>query len=244
MSKTAIDPAKELATIKYLIRLVQRVTEIRAIADQQKAIAAFDTLYAGIYKAEVWEQFKYIPVVAQEAGELISKLKKDLVLATPVKPSIPVDLSDIVSKIEVECERLHTTKKQEAMARFGKSSQALTESELMDWLQELTEIPNPVLREGIQAIAPAIPQLPITEDNAPLLAKILDLRTQLEFDKGDVVHFYTGKIGKAPNFGSSTELKVLIGLLEVEIGDRAATKDSVLLVPATSNSADPNAEFF
>lgn len=243
MPKQTIDPEKELATIRYLIRLVQRVIEIRAIADQSQAIAAFDALYAKIYEAKAWEQFKYIPVVAQQASELISELKKDLTLAVPVKPVEPVDLSDIVSRIDVECDRLHTTVKQEALNRFGKSRQALSESELREWLQELKEIPNPTLREDIQAIVPAISQLPITEDNAPLLAKIQALRTQLEFDKGDVVHFYTGKIGKAPNFGSSTELKVLIGLLEVEIGDRAA-KDSALLVPATSNPADPNAEFF
>ena len=226
MSKTAIDPAKELATIKYLIRLVQRVTEIRAIADHTQAIAAFNALYAKIYEPKAWDQFKYIPVVAQQAGELISDLKKDLTLAVPIKPIEPADLSDLLSKIDVECDRLHTTQMQEALNRFGKSRQALSESELREWLQELKEIPNPILRENIQAIAAPIPQSPITEDNAPLLAKILDLRTQLEFDKGDVVHFYAGKIGKAPNFGSSTELKVLIGLLEVEIGDREAAKDS------------------
>lgn len=234
MPKQTIDHKKELAAIRYLIRLVQRATEIRAIADKSQAIAAFDILYAKIYQAESWERFKYIPVVEQEARELISNLKKDLTLVAPVKPIEPVDLSDIVSKIEVECDRLHTTKRQEALNRFGKSSQSLTESELREWLDDLLQIPNLTLR-GEEAIAPATPQLPITEDNAPLLAKILDLRTQLEFDKADVVHFYTGKIGKAPNFGSSTELKVLIGLLEVEIGDRAA---------AQKESGDQDPEFF
>jgi hypothetical protein len=227
MPKQTIDPEKERAAIRYLIRLVQRVTEIRAIANKSQAIAAFDALYAKIYEAKAWEQFKYIPVVAQQAGELISELKKDLTLAVPVKPVEPVDLSDIVSRIDVECDRLHTTVKQEALNRFGKSRQALSESELREWLQELKEIPNPTLRENIQAIAPPISQPSISDDKAALLAKILDLRTQLEFDKKDVVHFYTGKIGKALDFSSSTELKVLIGLLEVEIGDRAAMqKDS------------------
>ena len=217
MPKQTIDPEKERAAIRYLIRLVQRVTEIRAIADQPQAIAAFDALSAKIYKAESWEQFKYIPVVAQEAGDLLSKLKADLVLTEPVKPIEPVDLSDLLSKIDVECDRLHTTKKQEALNRFGISSQALTESELREWLDDLLQIPNPTLR-GKEAIAPPISQPSISDDKAALLAKILDLRTQLEFDKKDVVHFYTGKIGKALDFGSSTELKVLIGLLEVEIG--------------------------
>lgn len=242
MAKATAEPEKERAAIRYLIRLVQRVSEIRAIADKSQAIAAFDALSAKIYKAESWEQFKYIPVVAQEAGDLLSKLKADLVLTEPVKPIEPVDLSNIVSKIEVECDRLHTTKRQEALNRFGKSSQALTETELREWLDDLLQIPSPTLR-GEEAIAPPISQPSISDDKAALLAKILDLRTQLEFDKKDVVHFYTGKIGKALDFGSFTELKVLIGLLEVEIGDRAA-KDSVLLVPATSNPADPNAEFF
>ena len=225
MHKTTIDPEKERAAIRYLIRLVQRVAEIRAIADQSQAIAAFDALSAKIYKAESWNQFKYIPVVAQEAGELISKLKADLVLVAPVKTSEPTDLSDIISKIEVECERLHTTKQEESQRRFGMSSQKLSNSELIEWLQELKEISNPTLKEDIQAIADPIPQPSITEDNAPLLAKIQALRTQLEISKSDVVYFYTGKIGKAPNFGSSTELKVLIGLLEVEIGDRAARQE-------------------
>ena len=242
MAKATAEPEKERAAIRYLIRLVQRVSEIRAIADKSQAIAAFDALSAKIYKAESWEQFKYIPVVAQEAGDLLSKLKADLVLTEPVKPIEPVDLSNIVSKIEVECDRLHTTKRQEALNRFGKSSQALTETELREWLDDLLQIPSPTLR-GEEAIAPPISQPSISDDKAALLAKILDLRTQLEFDKKDVVHFYTGKIGKALDFGSFTELKVLIGLLEVEIGDRAA-KDSVLLLPATSNPADPNAEFF
>lgn len=234
MPKQTTDPEKERAAIRYLIRLVQRVTEIRAIADQPQAIAAFDALSAKIYKAESWEQFKYIPVVAQEAGDLLSKLKADLVLTEPVKPIEPVDLSDIVSKIEVECDRLHTTKRQEALNRFGKSSQALTETELREWLDDLLQIPSPTLR-GEEAIAAPIPQPPIAEDNAPLLAKILDLRTQLGFDKGDVVHFYTGRIGKAPNFGSSAELKVLIGLLEAEISDRAAKQ---------KESGDKEGEFF
>jgi hypothetical protein len=244
MSKSTIDPEKERAAIRYLIRLVQRVTEIRAIADQPQAIKAFDTLYAGIYKEEVWNQFKYIPVVAQEASELISNLKKDLTLIAPVKPVESVDLSDLLSKIDVECDRLHTTHKQEAIARFGRSRQTLTESELREWLQELKGIPSLTLKENIQAIAPANPQPIIPAENLPLLAEITTLRTQLGFDKGDVVHFYTGKTGKAPNFGSFAELKVLIGLLGTEIGDRAAAKDLVLLVPATSNLIDPNAEFF
>ena len=235
MSKVAIDPAKELATIKYLIRLVQRVTEIRAITDRAQAIAAFEALSKKIYDPKAWDQFKYIPVVAQEAGDLISKLKADLVLVAPAKPIEPVDLSDIVSKIDVECDRLHTTVKQEAMARFGKSRQALSEAELREWLQELIAIPNPTLKEDTQAIAPAPTQPIIPPENLPLLAEITALRTQLGFDKQDVVHFYTGKIGKTPNFGSSTELKVLIGLLEVEIGDRAT---------AQKDSGDQDLEFF
>lgn len=227
MPKTTIDPEKERAAIRYLIRLVQRVAEIRAIADQQQAIAAFDALSAKIYKAESWEQFKYIPVVAQEAGDLLSKLKADLVLTEFVKPIESVDLSDLLSKIDVECDRLHTSHKQEAHHRFGRSRQTLTESELREWLQELKEIPSPTLKEDIQAITPADSQPIIPPENLPLLAEITTLRSQLGFDKGDVVHFYSGKIGKAPNFGSSAELKVLIGLLEVEIGDRAAKqKDS------------------
>lgn len=172
MPKQTIDPEKERAAIRYLIRLVQRVTEIRAIADQPQAIAAFDALSAKIYKAESWEQFKYIPVVAQEAGDLLSKLKADLVLTEPVKPIEPVDLSDLLSKIDVECDRLHTTKKQEALNRFGISSQALTESELREWLDDLLQIPNPTLR-GKEAIAPPISQPSISDDKAALLAKIL-----------------------------------------------------------------------
>ena len=234
MPKQTIDPEKERAAIRYLIRLVQRVTEIRAIANKSQAIAAFDILYAKIYQAESWERFKYIPVVEQEARELISNLKKDLTLVAPVKPIEPVDLSDIVSKIEVECDRLHTTKRQEALNRFGKSSQALTESELREWLDDLLQIPNLTLR-GEEAIAVPTPQPIISPENLPLLSEISALRTQLGFDKGDVVHFYTGKIGKAPNFGSSAELKVLIGLLEVEIGDRAA---------AQKESGDQDPEFF
>jgi hypothetical protein len=235
MPKQIIDPEKERAAIRYLIRLVQRVTEIRAIADQQQAIAAFDALSAKIYKAESWEQFKYIPVVAQEAGDLLSKLKADLVLTEPVKPIEPVDLSDLLSKIDVECDRLHTNHKQEAIARFGRSRQTLTESELNEWLQELKEIPSPTLKENIQAIAVPTSQPTISPENLPLLAKISALRTQLEFDKADTVHFYTGKIGKAPDFGSFAELKVLIGLLEVEIGDRVAKQ---------KESDDQNGDFF
>ena len=36
MPKQTIDPEKERAAIRYLIRLVQRVTEIRAIAETAK----------------------------------------------------------------------------------------------------------------------------------------------------------------------------------------------------------------
>lgn len=235
MPKQIIDPEKELAAIRYLIRLVQRVTEIRAIADQSQAIKAFDTLYAKIYQAESWERFKYIPVVEQEARELISNLKKDLTLVAPVKPVEPVDLSDLLSKIEVECDRLHTTKRQEALNRFGKSSQALTEPELREWLDDLLQVPAPTLKEDIQAIAVPTSQPIISPENLPLLAKISSLRTQLEFGKADAVHFYTSKIGKAPDFGSFAELKVLIGLLEAEIGDRAAKQ---------KESDDQNGDFF
>jgi hypothetical protein len=181
MPKQIIDPEKERAAIRYLIRLVQRVTEIRAIADQPQAIAAFDVLSKKIYEPKAWEQFKYVPAIAQEAGDLISKLKADLVLTAPVKPVEPVDLSDLLSKIDVECDRLHTNHKQEAIARFGRSRQTLTESELKEWLQELKEIPSPTLKENIQAIAVPSSQPIISAENLPLLARNKGLTNKMYF---------------------------------------------------------------
>lgn len=92
----------------------------------------FEELYNKVKSPESWAVFQSVPAIALEAGEILSRKKAELVLAIA-----PIDLSDILSKIDVECDRLRLPKKEHCLARWDKPRSALTEAELLIYLDEL-----------------------------------------------------------------------------------------------------------
>lgn len=92
----------------------------------------FEELYIKVKSPKSWEVFQSVPAIALEAGEILSRKKAELVLAIA-----PIDLSDILSKIDVECDRLRLPKKEHCLARWDKPRSALTEAELLIYLDEL-----------------------------------------------------------------------------------------------------------
>lgn len=92
----------------------------------------FEELYNKVKSPKSWEVFQTVPAIAIEAAEILSRKKAELVLSTA-----PVDLSDILSKIDVECDRLGLSVKEHCLVRWNKARSALTEAELLIYLDEL-----------------------------------------------------------------------------------------------------------
>ncbi|MBD2316709.1 hypothetical protein [Phormidium tenue] len=119
--KAPPDPAKYLAALKAKIALVQNSVQ-------------FQELYAKIKSDEVWAVFKSVPAIAQEAANLLAEYQKKF---APNIPKDPSDLSDLISKIDVEFERLKLHPKAHCLERWGKSRQKLSAVELQIYLDEL-----------------------------------------------------------------------------------------------------------
>jgi hypothetical protein len=116
---------------RYLDKLKVSIAKIENYPD-------FEELYNKINSPKVWEVFKTVTAIAQEASSLLSAKKSELILATA-----PVDLSAIISKIDVEIARLKLPAKQHCLARWNKSRSMLTPQELQIYLDELA-IAQPV----------------------------------------------------------------------------------------------------
>ena len=117
--KTPPDPARYLDKLKISIAKIENYPD-------------FEELYNKIHSPEVWAVFKSNPAIAQEAKDLLSRKKAELVLATK-----PIDLSAIISAIDVEIARLGLPAKQHCLARWNKSRAKLTPEELQIYLEEL-----------------------------------------------------------------------------------------------------------
>ena len=91
----------------------------------------FEELYNKVKSPKSWEVFQSVPAIAIEAAEILSRKKAELVLATA-----PVDLSDILSKIDVECDRIGLSVKEHCLVRWNKARSALTEAELLIYLDD------------------------------------------------------------------------------------------------------------
>ena len=110
---------------KYLAALKDKIANISEYPD-------FEILYNKIHSAEVWEVFKQNTAIAQQASSILSAKKGELILAIA-----PVDLSSILSAIDVECDRLKLGKKEHCEVRWQKSRAMLTPDELAQYLEEL-----------------------------------------------------------------------------------------------------------
>lgn len=118
-TKPAPNPERYLEALKVKIAKIENYPQ-------------FEKLYEKVKSPESWEVFQSVPAIALEAGEILSRKKAELVLATE-----PVDLSAIISEIDVQCDRLKLPKKEHCLARWNKSRAMLTEAELMIYLDEL-----------------------------------------------------------------------------------------------------------
>jgi hypothetical protein len=110
---------------KYLAALKDKIANITEYPD-------FEGLYKKINSPEVWEVFKQNTAIAQQASSILSAKKGELILATA-----PVDLSSIISAIDVECDRLKLGKKEHCLIRWNKPRAMLTHDELQIYLDEL-----------------------------------------------------------------------------------------------------------
>lgn len=110
---------------KYLAALKGKIAKIENYAD-------FEELYNKINSTEVWAVFKTVPAIAQEASSLLSAKKTELILGTE-----PVDLSAIISALDVECDRLKIHKKAHCLQRWNRTRAQLTPDELQIYLDEL-----------------------------------------------------------------------------------------------------------
>jgi hypothetical protein len=105
------------------------------------------------------ENFHYTPNLANSSS--ISSPNQELI-AAPIKSSAPqispepVDLSDAISKIDVEMERLSWTKEQGRdylVRNFDKRARSLlTNDELLQFLSHLKTLPTPH-RQAVQAVS-------------------------------------------------------------------------------------------
>jgi hypothetical protein len=119
--KAPPDPAKYLAALKTKIALVQNSVQ-------------FEELYNKIKSDEIWAVFKSVPAIAQEAANLLTEYQKKFAPNIPKEPS---DLSDLISKIDVEFERLKLLPKAHCLERWGKPRAKLSAEELQIYLDEL-----------------------------------------------------------------------------------------------------------
>jgi hypothetical protein len=113
---------KEQQAQRYLSKLKHNLANISKYAD-------FEELYKKIQAPSTWEVFEFIPAIAQEAIALLS--------AKGLELSPPKDLADVLSALDVECSRLKLPSKEHCLARWNKSRQMLTPSELCGYLEEL-----------------------------------------------------------------------------------------------------------
>lgn len=110
---------------RYLEALKVKIAKVENYPD-------FEALYGKVRSPESWKVFETVPAIALEAGEILSRKKAELVLATE-----PVDLSMVISAIDVEISRLGLPSKEHCLARWNKSRAMLSEAELMIYLDEL-----------------------------------------------------------------------------------------------------------
>lgn len=127
-------PSPQQEAERYLAKLKVSIAKIENYPD-------FEELYKKINSPKVWAVFKTNAAIAQEASSILSAKKGELILATA-----PVDLSAIISKIDVEIARLKLPAKQHCLARWDKSRAKLSAEELQIYLDELA-IAEPVAND-------------------------------------------------------------------------------------------------
>lgn len=96
------------------------------------SLAEFEELYKKINSPEVWAVFKCIPAIATEASDLLSAKKAQLVFSGE-----PIDLSSILSELDVHCQRLNLSKAEHCLVRWNKPRERLSIEELQQYLIEL-----------------------------------------------------------------------------------------------------------
>jgi|GEM_PF-4654449 len=118
-TKSPADPQAYLNKLKIKIAACTNLQE-------------FEELYKKINSPEVWAVFKSVPAIATEASDLLSAKKAQLVFSAE-----PIDLSAILSELDVHCQRLNLGKAEHCMVRWNKPRERLSTEELQIYLLEL-----------------------------------------------------------------------------------------------------------
>ena len=132
-------PAKSQRTPQQLAEY--KLSQLKTKLDTIENYPDFEALYNLVYEVDRWNIFKAVPAIAKEAAELLSKKKSELILATE-----PIDLSSIISKIDVELSRLNLPAKEHCLVRWNKARGQLSPDELQIYFDELA-IAQPVKSE-------------------------------------------------------------------------------------------------
>lgn len=109
----------------YLNKLKGKIAACNNLKD-------FEELYKKINSPDVWQVFKSNPAIATEASDLLSAKKAQLVFSAE-----PIDLSAILSELDVHCTRLNLGKAEHCLARWNKPRERLSTEELHQYLIEL-----------------------------------------------------------------------------------------------------------
>ena len=130
-------PAPAPAPAPKSQRSPQQLAELKLSQLKEKLAAIdkypqFEELYALVHEPDRWNIFKAIPEIAKEASDLLSKKKSELILATE-----PIDLSSVLSRIDVELSRLNMPAKEHCLIRWNKPRGQLSPDELETYLSEL-----------------------------------------------------------------------------------------------------------
>ena len=96
------------------------------------SLKEFEKLYKRIKAPAVWAVFQSVPAIATEASDLLSAKKAQLVFSAE-----PIDLSAILSELDVHCQRLNLGKAEHCLARWNKPRERLSIDELQIYLLEL-----------------------------------------------------------------------------------------------------------
>jgi hypothetical protein len=109
----------------YLAKLKSKIAACTSLKD-------FEQLNKKIKAPAVWAVFQSVPAIATEASDLLSEKKSKLVLSAE-----PVDLSAILSELDVHCQRLNLGKAEHCLVRWNKPRERLSTEELHQYLIEL-----------------------------------------------------------------------------------------------------------
>ncbi len=129
----AIAPPPAPTKPKYTVEDIARgkLKKFKGMLQACKSLQEVIDLDHQLHEPERWAYFEAVEIVANEAQDLLEEYKEKFL------PKEPTDHSDLISKIDVEYQRLGLPAKAHCLARWNKSRAKLSAEELQIYLEEL-----------------------------------------------------------------------------------------------------------